>query len=317
MASRLAGAAVRQFFKVDRDLPSSEWNGIANMAGIVIGMRFMAGATSPSLIRLVYVDEMQVRIAISESGEGRRLAVLHKRPLMTGKTEFIIRRVERRIKQGREITSQYPEKIRPMRIMAGGAVLFFDGPMFEFPRIDDLFDVCHHLLSCPVLFIVTFKARVHRFIVEQLGEVGCVRVMTLHAAFFLSKGFMGHLVLGDFRFQAFVAIKTKRAESVVFQLGAKIGGMCGMATHTTFFNRFVHNFFFPEIILFIRVAGVAGIVYLRLEQFGKIGLMNTVAGRAVTGSHRPMEKFSFSNILLGMTGKTKICSRTQEHELIR
>jgi hypothetical protein len=56
---------------------------------------------------------------------------------------------------------------------------------------------------------------------------------------------------------------------------------------------------------------------LGLEQFWKIGLMNTVAGGAVTGSHRPMEKFSLGNILLGMTGKTKIRSRTKEHELIR
>ncbi len=87
------------------------------MPWVVGRMGVVAGPAGAAFDLFVDMYEMQVLLAIAETGHGCRVLGVGKVFLMTLETKFVVLRIVGAVEDRREIGIQYPEIVRTMGIM--------------------------------------------------------------------------------------------------------------------------------------------------------------------------------------------------------
>ena len=102
MAARQTLAAGFSLFKIDRQLPGSKRNPIPEMFRVVGCMGIMTGPAGPAFNRLVYMDEMQILVAVTKTGQSGGKFLFGDGILMTHEAELVITRLVWSIKKTRK-----------------------------------------------------------------------------------------------------------------------------------------------------------------------------------------------------------------------
>src|SRR5262249_31597561 len=93
VAAGRALAAVSGLRVADGHLPVAERHGLAQVLRHRARMRFVTGAARAALLGPVDVEEMQVQIAVAESGDGGRALDFREIGLVTGEAQLIVLRL--------------------------------------------------------------------------------------------------------------------------------------------------------------------------------------------------------------------------------
>jgi hypothetical protein len=117
VAARQTLAAGFSLFKINRQLPASKRNRIPEMFQVVGCMDIMTGSAGPAFNRLVDMDEMQILVAVTKTGQGGGKFLLGNGILMTQEAEIVITRLVWRIKKFGKGFQEHSEVIGTMGIM--------------------------------------------------------------------------------------------------------------------------------------------------------------------------------------------------------
>jgi hypothetical protein len=98
------------------------------MSWVIGRVRIVAGPAGAAFL-LVYMYEMKVMVAVSETRKGGSDFVLCEGLLMAHEAKFVIARIIGVIKYGRVIFPQYAEVLGAVSIVAARTVIFFNGAM--------------------------------------------------------------------------------------------------------------------------------------------------------------------------------------------
>ena len=119
VAARQTLAAGFNLFKPDRQLPASKRNRIPEMFRVVGCMDIMTGPAGPAFNRLVDMDEMQILVAVTKTGQSGGKFLISNGILMTHEAELVITRLVWSIKKLGKGLQKHSEIIGSMGIMTG------------------------------------------------------------------------------------------------------------------------------------------------------------------------------------------------------
>ncbi len=114
---RLAPSTGFGFRESYRKLPFGKGDLVPNVAGVVGGMRVVTRPAGPSFDHFIYMNEMEVLVAVSETGQSRGPLVVGNIFFMAHKAELVIILAVARIKELWEELPQHPEVCGTMRIV--------------------------------------------------------------------------------------------------------------------------------------------------------------------------------------------------------
>ena len=122
--------------ELNRQVPRPVRHALANVFGLVAGMRGVTGTTGSASLFLVHVDVMEIAVAVAEVGQLARPLGQREILRVTGEAQGIVVHAERRIEPARVILDQKPEVLASVGLVTAFAVLVSDGSVEELLVLD-------------------------------------------------------------------------------------------------------------------------------------------------------------------------------------
>lgn len=148
------------------------------MLGVVRCVCVMTRPACTSLYLFINMHKMQVLVSVPETCQCGRLCIKHQGLLMTIEAEVIILRIERSIKDRREILPQYPVIVRAVGIMAARAITLFYRPVIDLILRKEILHLNDIAVTHLIGLVMTNHAAFNRLPDQLLDEIRNVRVMT-------------------------------------------------------------------------------------------------------------------------------------------
>ena len=291
--------AVHCFGKTDRQLVCTKGDSIADVPWVFGGMGIVTGTAGSAFRCLVDMNIMEILVAVSELGEGCRLRVLDEGIVVAHETESEIVRIIGGIELWCKKFTQDAEVVRAVGIMAGGAVLVFNGAVVIGIFGEEGFHVGHRFsIRVPVFPVMAGEAEVHGGKIELLGKRRDMGIVAGQTALLRCQSAMLHGDTGYFLLFARMTGKTEALGAFTLQAELEVTAVWAVTFYTAFGDRTMDVFFACKLVLFVGVAGVADVVTLCHEQLWRICRMGGMADCAPLFGNRGMLEFTCTDGLV-------------------
>ena len=158
VATRRAGTAGVGLAVADGHFPVPEWHLLGDVHGVIACVRAVAGATVPATLRLVHVEEVQIRGSIAEAGQALGLLGLDKLLVVTAEAEFLFLDREALIERFRVRLVEQRADLGSVNSMTPVAVAVADGTVLHLVGIQNRFHRRDRSVGELDQLIVTFEA---------------------------------------------------------------------------------------------------------------------------------------------------------------
>lgn len=292
VAPRQTPSAIGGLLETDRQFPGVEGNRIPHVAGIVGRVGIVACPAGASLYRFVDMDEMQVLIAVPESGQFCGSFVFGQGFFMAHVAQLVVFRVIAGIKNRGEVFTQNSEIFGTVGIVTPRAILLLYGAVKIGIGIQQGLHICHPRRTGPILPVMAAHAEVRRLHGQLLDVIGYVGVMAGQAFFPRGKSLVLHGRRVDIRLFFLMAAEAELFRAIGLEVVPVLAAMGVMAGGAGLLDGSMGELFVFECLGLIGMTfetdGVDGCP----QQFGEIALMYGMAGGATPHGNRPMDELA-------------------------
>lgn len=292
VAPRQTPSAIGGLLETYRQFPGVEGNRIPHVAGIVGSVGIVACPAGAPLYRLVDMDEMQVLIAVPESGQFCGSFVVGQGFFMTHVAQLVVFRVITGIKNRGEVFAQDSEVLGTVGVVTPRAILLLYGAVKIRIGIQHGLHICHPRRTAAILPVMAAHTEVRRLHGQLLHVIGYVGVMAGEAFLFRGKPLVLHGRRVDIRLFFLMAAKAEFLRTIGLEVVPVLAAMGVMAGGAGLLNRSMGKLLVFECLGFVGMAfetdGVDGCP----QQFGEIALVHGVAGGATPYGNRPMDELA-------------------------